>query len=231
MPAWQQRLIRWHYPKAERIIAQTEAVRSHCHDVWGIPTDRCAVIANPIEAAWLDAPADFATRQRNLVIAIGRLEVVKSFDTLIRACAALPRSELIILGDGEERQRLQALVGALGVGNRISLPGACPDPRPYLDRAGAFALTSRFEGFPNALAEAMARGCPIVSTDCPTGPREMIRDGDSGMLVPVGNVIALTNSLNRLASDDALARRLGAAAHAVATAWHIDRIAPLWLEG
>jgi glycosyltransferase involved in cell wall biosynthesis len=230
IPGWQQQLIRWYYPRAEKVITQTQAVRSHCQHAWRIPEKQCAVIANPMEGDWLAPPANFSSRDRNLVVALGRLEPIKGFDILIRACAQLSTIKLVILGDGDERGRLQRLVNTLDLQHRVTLPGACTDPKPLLDKAGIFVLSSHFEGFPNALAEAMARGCPIVSTDCPTGPREMIRDGHSGLLVPVGDVQALSNGIERLRTDSRLAAQFGAAAHEAATAWHIDRIAPLWLE-
>src|SRR5206468_11997538 len=114
---------------------------------------------------------------------------------------------VVILGEGSERDALLAQAAALGIGDRMFLPGTGNSAGLY-ERAGVFATATRVEGFPNVLLEAMASGLPVVATDCHSGPREIVRDGVDGLLVPVDDVAALAGSLDRLLGDEALRRGL-----------------------
>jgi glycosyltransferase involved in cell wall biosynthesis len=135
-----------------------------------------------------------------VVLAAGRLERQKDFPTLLRAFALL-RAErpvrLVVLGEGAWRERLAALAATLGVAADVDLPGFQPNPYPFLARTRVFALSSRWEGSPNVLTEAMALGTPVVATDCPSGPREILADGRYGPLVPMGDAPALAAALAR----------------------------------
>jgi glycosyltransferase involved in cell wall biosynthesis len=166
------------------------------------------------------------------LVAMGRLGPEKGFDLLIAAFARLaathPEWSLTILGEGRERARLEALVESLGMTGRVSLPGRAADPLPHLAIAHVFALSSRREGFPNALLEAMAAGLPPVAFDCRSGPAEIITDGVNGLLVPDGDVDALAASLRRLMESPAERQRLGANARGVADVLSPDRILLAW---
>ena len=124
---------------------------------------------------------------------------------------ACPGWRLVVWGDGPERPRLEALATESGVGDRVQLPGQSPSPGAWLEQAGIFALTSSYEGYPNALAEAMAAGLAVVSTACPIGPRTMVRHGVDGLLVANGDLQELSQALGQLMRDPSLRSRLGTA--------------------
>src|SRR5690606_8206234 len=131
-------------------------------------------------------PPSASAGSRPVIVALGRLVDLKGFDLLIRAFAmvaeAIPGWSLEIHGEGPERPALEALAHALGVGERVRLPGYARDPHAVLRDAGLFALSSRLEGSPNALIDAMADGLAVVAFDCEAGPRELLRDGEDGVL-------------------------------------------------
>jgi glycosyltransferase involved in cell wall biosynthesis len=170
---------------------------------------------------------------RRTVIAVGRLSREKGVDLLLHAFAraALPLSawQLVILGDGPERPALEAQIRVLGLQHNVLMPGVVADPERWLQHAELFVLSSRFEGFPNALLEAMSCGLAAVAFDCPSGPGEIIRNEHTGLLVPPADADALTAAIARLAQDPDLRRRLGtAAALDVAQRFNLNRVAALW---
>jgi glycosyltransferase involved in cell wall biosynthesis len=137
-----------------------------------------------------------------VILGVGRLVAQKAFDVLIEAFAHVRRSQparLLILGEGEERPMLEALVRQLGLEGDIELPGFVANPYPYMAHAELFVLSSRWEGLPTVLVEAMFLRTPVIATDCPSGPREILRNGLYGQLVPVGDpdavALAIQNSL------------------------------------
>jgi glycosyltransferase involved in cell wall biosynthesis len=214
------------YARAAAIVVQTERVRGwaeqHAH------ADRIHVIENPVELA--PEPPD-GPRDEEL-LAVGRLVPQKGFDALLPAFARIaerhPRWRLTILGDGPARDELAALARRLGVDDRVALPGRVPDVRARLRRAGAFVLSSRFEGFPNALLEAMAEGTAIVAMDCKSGPREMLRDCPEALLVPVDDVPALADALDRTLADEQHRRACGRSAHAAARRFDASTLVGRW---
>jgi glycosyltransferase involved in cell wall biosynthesis len=139
-------------------------------------------------------------------------EIQKDHRTLLRAYAQLVRTQgggglredLVIVGDGGFRHELEALAMELGVGKRVHFTGYRNNPHAVVARASALVLSSRYEGMPMVLLEALALGKPVISTDCPTGPREILDDGRFGLLVPIGDVDAMAGALSRLLSDHAL---------------------------
>lgn len=156
------------------------------------------IVSPQIEASALGEPALPLPAKRPLVLAMGRLTAQKGFDVLLQAYAGLPaelRGHLMILGDGADRGALQAQAVELGVADEFSLPGFVEDPLPILKAANLFVLSSRWEGFGNALVEAMALGVPVVACDCPSGPSEILDGGKLGPLVPVDDVAALRDAM------------------------------------
>jgi glycosyltransferase involved in cell wall biosynthesis len=135
-----------------------------------------------------------------VIIAIGRLEAQKNFTNLLRAFALLLQTEdarLIILGEGSERSLLTALVGELNLESAVSLPGFVGNPAAYMARAKLFVMSSSWEGMPVSLIEALALGLPVVSTDCPSGPAEILDGGKYGELVPMNDCNALAAAMSR----------------------------------
>ncbi len=175
-----------------------------------------------------------------MLIAIGRLQPQKGFDLLIRAFFQLrdkyPDWQLTILGEGpmrgeleQLRSQLQSTVGgASPLEHRIHLPGQVKNVNAYLRQADIFVLSSRFEGFPMSLCEAMACGLPVLATDCLSGPREIITDGVDGMLVAVEDVDALARGLDALMSNPTKRQRLAQAAPQILNKFGLEQVMKMW---
>jgi glycosyltransferase involved in cell wall biosynthesis len=189
------------------------------------------VIPNPI--AIEIPPRDVAARpDRGTVIGMGRLDREKGFDLLLRAFAdvapARPGWSLEIWGDGSERSALERLRVDLGLVDRCRLPGWTSRPFDVMRSADLFVLSSRQEGFGNVLVEAMAVGLPVVSFDCPSGPRTVVHDGEDGILVPAEDVEALRAAMTRLIDDPAERDRLAARAVDVRQRFAVPTIMDRW---
>lgn len=146
----------------------------------------------PVGHAWFKPVAD------PVVLSVGRLAPAKDHATLVRAFAEVLRTRqarLVILGEGTERSSLLQLAESLGVSQYVDLPGFKINPFAYMSKASVFVLSSRYEGFPNVLVQAMACGTPVVSTDCRSGPMEILEDGKWGSLVPVGDQQAMASAI------------------------------------
>jgi glycosyltransferase involved in cell wall biosynthesis len=218
------------YQQADVIVAVSRALGDDLARVAGIPRQRIVTIYNPVVgpnlAALARAPVDhpwFAPGAPPVILSAGRLSAQKDFPTLVRAFAALRatrEARLVVMGGAtadaktEVRQQdLVALAESLGVAADVVLLGFTPNPYAYMARSRVFALSSAWEGFGNVLVEAMACGCPVVSTDCPYGPGEILDGGRYGALVPVGDAPALAEAIaGALAEppDPALLRRRAA---------------------
>jgi glycosyltransferase involved in cell wall biosynthesis len=203
------------YPFADAIVTVSYGVAADLMAITGLPAGRIMTIYNPVVgdeiAALARAPVPhpwFAPGQPPIVLACGRMAEQKDYPTLIRAFADLRRrrpARLVILGEANGRGKAGHLRGALlhlardlGVASDVGLLGYAENPYAYMARATVFALSSKFEGFGNALVEAMACGCPVVSTDCPVGPREILDAGRYGDLVPVGDSGAMAAAIERV---------------------------------
>lgn len=200
-------LARCIYPQADGIVAVTKGVADDLTQITGIPRERICVIYNPIVTPEFQektqTPLDhpwFKTGEPPVILAVGRLTKQKDYPTLIRAFAQVRKNRvvrLLILGEGEERPILEALVKELGVEEDVNMPGFVVNPYHFMVRAAVFVLSSRWEGLPGVLIEALYCGAPLVATDCPTGPREILSDGKYGLLVPVGDSIALYQAIEK----------------------------------
>ena len=198
------------YPQAAALVIQVPGIRAFFP---AFLQDRIHVIPNPVVQPGTEAPAPEPGPR---VLAVGRLSPYKGFDLLLEAFARVrsrhPAWRLDILGEGPERAALEAKAAHLGLASQVRLLGNRPDVTAQLRAAEFFVLSSRAEGFPNVLCEAMATGTPVVSFDCPTGPAEIIRPGLDGLLVPNGDVPALADAMDRLMTDPALRAALAARA-------------------
>lgn len=226
---WSRALLRWlTYPRCATLVVQAHRTASWAADLVG--RERVEVIPNPVLRP-LRPPA---STRRNAVIGIGRLDRQKGFDLLIEAFAAVsdkhPRWDLVIFGEGPEREALEEQVGRLRLTERVRLAGVTEAAQQELATAGIFVLASRYEGFPNALAEAMAAGAAVIAADCPTGPGEMVVDHHNGLLVPPEDVVALAAALDEAMSDEHLRVSLGEAAREIVDSFSAHKVFELWLE-
>lgn len=221
------------YRRADALVIQSCKLRDWAGELAG--NERVHIIPNPINPELTDSVRK-ARHGGNVrtVVAMGRLVRQKGFDLLIEAFSRCvgqhPEWSLVILGEGEERSNLESLIGARGLQNRVQLTGQVPCPRHILEQADLFVLSSRFEGFPNALLEAMACKLAVISTDCPNGPQDIVRDGIDGLLIPSEDVNALTKSMDRLMADPVERQRLGTNAVDVLERFSIVKIMSMWDE-
>ncbi len=194
-------LARMLYPKADQIVAVSEGVKKDLAALTHLPDERIRVIYNPVitremtEKGRISPPhAWFRPGEPPVILSVGRLVPIKEFDPLIRVFYEVRQkrnSRLMILGEGPEREKLQDLISRLDLENDVQLPGFLEDPYPFISHASLYVLCSRHEGLPGALIEAMSFGIPLVATDCPSGPREILEGGKYGRLVPSGDWPAL----------------------------------------
>ncbi|MCC6244307.1 MAG: glycosyltransferase family 4 protein [Gemmatimonadaceae bacterium] len=225
--AWRA-LRRATYPGAAAVVVQTERVREWAEGV--VARERVAVIPNP-QRAIAGTPAPVGTRAPRMV-AMGRLVPQKGFDTLLRAFAhvsdSFPEWRLDIFGEGPDRDALEALATSLALGDRVLFAGRTVQGDAILREASVFVLSSRYEGFPNVLLEAMTAGCACVATDCDAGPAELLSPNTAGLLVPVDDVGALAESLRRVCSDTALRERLSVAAKEASARYRPEVVLDQW---
>jgi glycosyltransferase involved in cell wall biosynthesis len=212
-------LRRWVYPLAAIVIAPSNGVADDLAKYLGVPRKKIVVIHNGVDLDGVRNDAaqsvehPFFLTGEPVILSVGRLCVEKDFATLIRAFSQVLSdcpARLIILGEGALRAELSALVDSLKISERVSLPGFVDNPSKYIRKAAVFVLSSICEGFPNVLLEAMAVGTPVVSTDCRSGPREILMNGRWGVLVGIQDIDAMRNSI-----IDALQGRLQAAPQAL----------------
>jgi glycosyltransferase involved in cell wall biosynthesis len=170
--------------------------------------------------------------QQPFILGAGRLVHQKGFDILIRAfsliAADMPKLRLVIAGEGSDAQQLRQLALTLGLECRVLFLGNVGNLSVLMRNAEVFVLSSRYEGFPNVLLEALASGLPVVSTDCPSGPREILGDGEFGLLVPCENPQALADALRRVATDADLRRRLSGIGSRATAAYEFGRVVAGW---
>ncbi len=205
-------LARLTYPRAAAIAAVSKGVAEDLAETIGIPLERIDVIHNPVvtrdlikrsmepvEDEWFEPGSD------PVILAVGRLDPQKDYPTLLEAFGGLRArrpARLMILGEGPLRRELQSMVSSLGLEADVRLPGFVENPWAYMRQCSVYAMSSLFEGLPTVLIEALASGARIVSTDCPSGPDEILAGGKYGRLVPVGDTAALERAIAEALDDD-----------------------------
>ena len=209
------------YRLSDLLVVQTKQVQKFFKS-YGVKIE---IIPNPVRTI-----NTIRIKKEKIILAAGRLTPQKGFDLLIKAFAKVSSKEwqLIILGDGPERNNLNKLIADLGLINRVQLPGLSKDIDTFFSQASIFVLSSRFEGFPNVLCEAMASGLPCISFNCDSGPSDMIEHNVNGVLVEKENKKALSNAINDLINNEDKRNSLGKKALKITENLNIEKIMKQW---
>jgi glycosyltransferase involved in cell wall biosynthesis len=250
-PRWRERhlprLLGHGYRMADGILAVSDGVADDLARRTGLPREGITTVYNPVVTAKLAALAAapvahpwFATAAPPLILGVGSLAARKDFPTLLRAFARVRAQRdcrLVILGQGstpdktaELKAELMALAASLGVAADTDLPGFVANPFAYMARAATFVLSSLYEGLPGVLIQALACGCPVVSTDCPSGPSEILDGGRFGALVPVGDDTAMATAIASTLDDPLAASTLRARGNLFSVERAVDRYVDLMFD-
>jgi GalNAc-alpha-(1->4)-GalNAc-alpha-(1->3)-diNAcBac-PP-undecaprenol alpha-1,4-N-acetyl-D-galactosaminyltransferase len=230
-----QLVMKWTYRHADRVALLTQSALPFYPIAQGY---RPIVIPNPVLTPVPEISTGSAVTDRLLptptLIAVGRLHEVKGFDLLLTAFSQIqakyPDWHLTILGEGPMRSALEDLRSQLGLKDRVHFPGQVANVNAYLRQADIFVLSSRFEGFPMAICEAMACGLPVLAVNCLSGPSDIIRDGIDGVLVPVNDIDALASGIEDLIANPDKRQRLAQAAPQILERFGLERVMELWTD-
>jgi len=226
-------LTRMLFPRIDLLVAASGGVKEDLVRNFGVPADRCVVIHNAVDIGRIHelmarkVSHPWFAKGVPIIISAGRLTRQKNYPLLLRAFAQVLNSQqarLLVLGEGEERERLLSLARRLGIAAFVDFPGFQANPFSFIGGATVFALSSDWEGFGNVVVEAMACGTPVVCTRYRYGAEEIITDGENGILVPCGDVRALSAALCEVLGDEGLRRNLAAAATKRAMDFEVARI-------
>ena len=191
------------YGKADKIICQSKDMREDLIEEFAVSRKLTAVINNPVDVDEIRRRSEFAgnlyCKKGINLLAVGKLKYQKGFDLLLEAMAYIKESEihLTILGNGPEKGSLLQLKHALGLDTRVTFIGAVKNPYGYMSQADLFVLSSRFEGFPNVVLEAMSCGTPVIAFECPGGINEIIKNGENGWKVNIGDLHGFADAIIR----------------------------------
>lgn len=215
------------YKKADFLVVQTDKIKEQFEPI--MASNKIVILKNPI-APELSQARDANFEKENIILNIGRLTNQKAQDLLIKAFANVDNTnwKLLIVGKGEKEKEYKQLIKSLKLDDKVSLLGQTKDIAHFYNKSKIFAFTSLFEGSPNALIEAMHFGLPCVSTDCPTGPSELIKDGHSGYLIPIGDQKLLEQRLSKLISDEGVRKKFGSNAIKSVQSFEVEPVTLKW---
>ncbi len=226
----------WAYRSADAVVTVSQGLAAQVQRTRGVAKEKVHCIYNPIDADTIERVAmdevnhEWLDETHDVVVAMGRLAPQKDYGSLLRAFAVIrearSRARLMVLGDGEQRRQLEQLSCDLGVADSVSFLGVRANPFAYIARADCFVLTSSYEGFGMAIVEAMTAGTPVVSTDCPYGPAEILGDGRWGLLARAGSIESIAACVLRVLNDGALGSTLRSAGRQRARDFRADVIVP-----
>ncbi len=210
LPAWEEAIYRGGYRRLAAVICPSRVIADELENDYRVSRRRLPVVPNPVDLAAVEAAAAeplagpiqafFDAPGVFVAVASGRLETVKGFDLLLEAAALLPqRFRFVILGEGRLRGELEAHVARSGLASRVLMPGFVDNPHSVVARAGAFVLSSRYEGFPNAVLEALGTGTPVAGFRAPGGASDILEDGVTGFLAEPEDPRSLADALVRVA--------------------------------
>ena len=230
--AYERLLMRLTYPRAQRVVAVSEDVATILRDCFNMK--KVSRIYNLVDFDEIQQQGNEPYQhQRPYIVALGRLAEVKQLDLLISAYAKSSlqvHCDLLLIGEGEARASLEQQIRGLSLSDKVILTGAKSNPFRYLKQAKFLVLSSRTEAFPMVLIESLALSCPVLATDCPTGPREIIRQEENGLLVESGNQAALTEAMDRLYFDTQLMAHCRSQALSSVQHLSADYVVKEWLE-
>jgi len=226
-------IVKKFYPQANKIIVVSKGIKADLIENFNIDTKKIKVIYNGINLEEIEKLSrepvtdKFFNDDIPVIVACGRLTPQKNYSLLLNAFYRVTRlinAKLLILGEGEEENRLIELTDTLGIKDKVFFLGFHKNPFRYIARSNVFALSSDCEGFAIVITEAMVCGVPVVSTDCPSGPGEIITDGVNGLLVPVGDILKMSDAILKLLTDKKLAKSIGEAGRRRAEDFNVDKM-------
>jgi glycosyltransferase involved in cell wall biosynthesis len=225
--------MRYVYPYADTIIAVSGGIKNDLLRDFHLPDNKIVVIYNPADLKEIQirsretADHQWFHDDIPVIISVGRLTKQKGYPYLIKAFSLARRSlpcRLMILGEGEDKERLIAMARKLGIARDVEFLGFRENPFPYMAKASLFVLSSLYEGFGNVIVEAMALGLPVISTDCPSGPSEIIDDKKNGILVPVQDEYSIARAITEVLTNKALREHLGMEAKRKSEVFALEKI-------
>ncbi|MBM4140172.1 MAG: glycosyltransferase [Nitrospira sp.] len=225
--------IKYLYPKANKIIAVSEGIKQDLIKNFNIPEDKVVVIYNPVDIKEIEtlskekADHPWFYEEVPIIVSVGRITKQKGYPYLIKAFSLVKRSltcRLLIIGEGEDKMELIEMTKELDLKGDIEFLGFQKNPFKYMARSSVFILSSLYEGFGNVIVEAMALGLPVISTDCPSGPSEIIDDRKNGLLVPIKDERALAKAMIDALTDSRLKDDLCREAKLKAQSYDLNKI-------
>lgn len=229
LPKFWSTMRKFIYPSTNFLIIQTQPIKEYFEKF--VKKDKLQILPNPISSSHQKHKLNSSKQEKyNIVLSVGRLSNQKGHDIAIKAFTKINPDnwELHIVGEGPKRNEYEKLIGNLKMTSKIKLIGRDNNISNYYIKSKIFVFTSRFEGFPNALTEAMYFGLPCISTNCPTGPSELIENGENGFLIDIDDSESLSKKLEKLIRDEKLRRILGSKAEKSVAYLNEEQVVSKW---